>query len=59
MKTMPGGTYIMNHLNCWEFMKCGKELGGDNADKSGVCPIATDLFLANSTISHGKEQLYL
>jgi len=24
--------------NCWEFMACGREQGGKNADKDGVCP---------------------
>ena len=28
-------------LNCWEFKKCGREPGGENADKLGVCPAAT------------------
>jgi len=30
----------MTKLNCWEFMKCGKGCGGDNADGSGVCRVA-------------------
>ncbi len=29
-------------LNCWEYKKCGREPGGVNVDKSGVCPAATD-----------------
>lgn len=28
-------------INCWEFMKCGRELGGKRAKKHGVCPAAT------------------
>ena len=28
-------------MNCWEFMKCGRELGGKSAKKLGVCPAAT------------------
>ncbi|OGF45365.1 MAG: hypothetical protein A2452_04200 [Candidatus Firestonebacteria bacterium RIFOXYC2_FULL_39_67] len=27
-------------LNCWEFKKCGREPGGENAGKLGVCPAA-------------------
>jgi len=30
-------------VNCWEFMNCGRELGGEKADKLGVCPAATDI----------------
>lgn len=30
----------MPKLNCWEFMKCGKEHGRSNTDKIGVCPVA-------------------
>ncbi len=29
-------------LNCWEYMKCGRQPGGENARRFGVCPAATD-----------------
>ena len=29
-------------LNCWEFMKCGREPGGINSAKLGVCPASTE-----------------
>jgi hypothetical protein len=29
-------------LNCWELMRCGREPGGENAVKLGVCPAAVD-----------------
>lgn len=28
--------------NCWEVMKCGREPGGNNAEKLGVCPAAIE-----------------
>ncbi len=28
-------------MNCWEFVKCGRELGGKKAKELGVCPAAT------------------
>lgn len=28
--------------NCWEFMKCGREQRGRQADKLGICPAASD-----------------
>ncbi|MCL5021887.1 MAG: hypothetical protein M1497_00685 [Nitrospirae bacterium] len=28
-------------MNCWEFMKCGRELDGEKAKEFGVCPAAT------------------
>ncbi|MES9843420.1 MAG: two-CW domain-containing protein [Candidatus Sedimenticola sp. PURPLELP] len=28
-------------VNCWEFFKCGREPGGDNARSLGICPTAT------------------
>lgn len=28
--------------NCWEFMECGREPGGDFVDELGVCPAAED-----------------
>ncbi len=33
-------------MNCWEFMKCGRERGGDKVDEYGVCPAYPD---------HGKH----
>lgn len=29
-------------INCWEFMRCGRELGGKRAEEVGVCPAAID-----------------
>ncbi|MCZ7583707.1 MAG: hypothetical protein M5R36_10445 [Deltaproteobacteria bacterium] len=27
-------------MNCWEFVRCGREPGGNRAEKLGVCPTA-------------------
>ncbi len=32
----------MAKLNCWEFLKCGREGGGANADSLGVCAAAAE-----------------
>jgi hypothetical protein len=32
----------MHKLNCWQFKNCGKEPGGQNVKKSGICPIALE-----------------
>lgn len=29
-------------MNCWEFMKCGREKGGAKAKELGVCPAYPD-----------------
>jgi hypothetical protein len=29
-------------LNCWEFIKCGREVGGAKAQELGVCPAYPD-----------------
>ena len=29
---------IMRKINCWEFKKCGRQLGGENEKEFGVCP---------------------
>jgi class 3 adenylate cyclase len=29
-------------LNCWEFMRCGREPGGQRAAEKGVCPVAVE-----------------
>jgi len=28
----------MKKYNCWEFKKCGREPGGEKADRLGICP---------------------
>jgi hypothetical protein len=33
---------VANKYNCWEFMKCGREMGGDKTAESGVCPVAAE-----------------
>jgi len=32
----------MPKLNCWEFIKCGREPGGARADELAVCPASSD-----------------
>lgn len=32
-------------LNCWEFKKCGRQIGGENVDKLGLCPAAGEARL--------------
>ncbi len=32
----------MMKKNCWEFKKCGREVGGPNVGRLGVCPAATE-----------------
>ena len=29
-----------NKINCWDYMQCGREPGGDQVDRLGVCPAA-------------------
>ena len=31
----------MENINCWEFKKCGREVGGKKVKLLGVCPAAT------------------
>ena len=32
----------MVKLNCWEFMKCGRQPGGEKVDELGVCPASIE-----------------
>jgi hypothetical protein len=27
-------------MNCWEYINCGREVGGANVDEMGICPAA-------------------
>ncbi len=29
-------------VNCWQYMSCGREPGGLNADRLGVCPVCKE-----------------
>ena len=35
----------MSKINCWEFKKCGRQPNGENAEKLGVCPAASEIVL--------------
>lgn len=39
--------------NCWEYMQCGRQPGGRNISKSGVCPAAVDISFDG--INRGKN----
>ena len=39
--------------NCWEFKNCGRQPGGSNVAKLGVCPAATDT--ASNGLKGGKK----
>ena len=43
----------MNKLNCWEFMKCGREPDGARISEKGICRATTDTS-ANS-LNGGKN----
>jgi len=43
----------MKKLNCWEFKKCGREPGGVNSVKLGVCPASTNTIL--DRVNKGKN----
>lgn len=38
---MKGGRSMAKKINCWEYMKCGREPKGEKAKELGVCPAAT------------------
>ncbi len=42
-----------NRQNCWEYMKCGREPGGDKVSELGTCRAAVDTSLDG--ISSGKN----
>lgn len=42
-----------NRLNCWECLKCGREPGGEKANKLGICPAADDVSFDG--INSGKN----
>lgn len=35
----------MERVNCWEYTRCGRELGGINEAELGICPASTYLPL--------------
>ena len=43
----------MNKINCWEFMKCGRESGGIKVDELGICDASIDI--TTDGINGGKN----
>ena len=47
-------------MNCWEFIKCGREKGGTKAAEQGVCPAypdhGTQCVNVAETLCGGKAQ---
>jgi len=44
---------VMKKMNCWEYKRCGRELGGVNSVKQGVCPSAMEARL--NGVHEGKS----
>lgn len=46
----------MKRVNCWEFKKCGRELGGDKTVELGICPASMNTALdgVHNGISAGR-----
>lgn len=47
-------------MKCWEFMECGREEGGPNVDKMGLCPAypnnGENCYLIAGTFCDGEPQ---
>lgn len=43
----------MEGLNCWEYYKCGREVGGFNSEELGICPAST--FRNNHGVNGGSH----
>ncbi|MBT3346444.1 MAG: hypothetical protein HN712_22060 [Gemmatimonadetes bacterium] len=47
-------------MNCWEFKKCGREVGGARSEELGVCPAYPDngrrCAQVTGTLCGGKVQ---
>jgi len=43
----------MGKQNCWDFKKCGRQLGGEKTKELGVCPAAVETKL--TSIHNGKN----
>ena len=43
-------------MNCWEFMQCERQFGGEKASELGICPAAIDTTLnqVNGGINAGR-----
>lgn len=45
-----------NRINCWEYTRCGRELGGENSIQFGICPVCRSNRLSgiNGGIAGGR-----
>ncbi|CAK8724369.1 MAG: hypothetical protein D3917_11105 [Candidatus Electrothrix sp. AX5] len=46
----------MRKKNCWEVKKCGRQPGGNQVDKQGICPASTIIAVTgiNNGINGGR-----
>ena len=46
----------MKKINCWEFMQCGRQPGGEKVHELGVCPVTVNIDLdgAHEGIGAGR-----
>jgi hypothetical protein len=47
------GRHILQKLNCWEYKNCGREPGGLESGRYGVCPASTSTEVDG--LNHGKN----
>ncbi|MEA4925909.1 MAG: hypothetical protein VB084_11425 [Syntrophomonadaceae bacterium] len=47
----------MNLPNCWEFKRCGREIGGHNTEELGVCPVAQCIQFDGANDGHNAGRL--
>jgi hypothetical protein len=43
----------MTKLNCWEYFKCGREIGGVNTNELGICPAS--IKFENTGVNNGLK----
>ncbi len=56
IEALKGITIFDNKKKCWHFMKCGREPGGANNGKEGVCPAADRIVLKGLNQSTNSGQ---
>ena len=48
-----GEKQYIRTINCWDFVKCGREFGGEKVSEMGICPASIDI--SHDGLNNGKN----
>ena len=48
---------VLGKVNCWEYMKCGREVGGTKENELGICPAVRNFTHSGKNDGRGAGRI--